>query len=175
MAKVSVRVQGGQQLKTLTAQLKASGRVDLQRNLRREIREAGRLVVGQLRGAVMAVKVTSTKGGTTPPVRSTGLRLRTARAVGISTTRKGVKIRVSAQRFGPYGVTLPRYLDADLKRWVRWRHPVFHPGPIGTAPPRRVVQQKGQPYFFRTIRRNLRRFEQAVLKAMDDTERELFK
>lgn len=171
---VWVSVQGAEELQKLSRRLKEQGRGDLQKKLRRNIREAGKPVVTDMRGAAMGVKVTSTKGGTARPDRSTGLRARTARAIGISQTRKGIRIRVSAKRFGPYGVTLPRYLDADAgPRWKRWRSPIFWPGPIGSAPASRVKQQTGSPYFFSTIRKHRAAFRRAVFEAMDDTAKEL--
>lgn len=169
-----VSVQGGEELRELSRKLKAQGRGDLQKKLRRNIREAGKPVVADMRSAVMGVKVTSSKGGTARPDRSTGLRARTARAIGISQTRKGIRIRVSANKFGPYGVTLPRYLDADAgPRWKRWRSPIFWPGPIGTAPAKRVKQQMGSPYFFSTIRKHRAAFRRAVFEAMEQAAKEL--
>ncbi|MGH8010248.1 MAG: hypothetical protein ACREQ3_24910, partial [Candidatus Binatia bacterium] len=148
---VFVSIEGARRLEELSRRLKAEGRGETQRHLREQIQEAGGPVLRDLRRAVMKVKIISSRGGKSEPRLSTGLRARTSRATMISHTRHGIRIRVSERRFGDYGVTLPRYLDSSLPRWQRWRHPVFWPGPIGTAPAKRVVQQRGQPWFFTTI------------------------
>lgn len=174
-ARVTGRGRSSQALQELRRRMKAAGRVDLASKMRRQIKQAGDPVVAEIRGAVMQVQVTSSRGGQGHPKRSTNLRARVAAATGISQTQKGIRIRVSANRVDPqYGVTLPRYLDASLGgRWVRWRHPIFWPGPIGTAPARRVTQQKGSPYFFDTINRHKEDFSRAVDQAAQDALREM--
>lgn len=172
-APIFVSIEGARQMKELSARLKKADRNDLYKKLRRNFKEAGRPTVAKIRQAAMDVKVTSEKGGTVRPVRSTGLRARAARATGLSVTKRGIRIVVSAKKFGPYGVTLPRYLDADLRRWKRWRSPIFWPGPISTAPPTRVKQQLGQPYFFVTIKQDRARFRRAAFKALEETADEL--
>lgn len=159
--------QSSPQLDRLLRRLKDEGRGDLERRMRRNIRTAARPVVADLRRAVMAVEVTSSRGGAAPPVRSTGLRARVAAAVTVSTTRRGVRIRVPAGRVGDHGRSLPRYLDADLERYRRWRHPVF-----GDRE-REWVQQRGQPWFFTTIHRHNQTLRRAVVAAIDEAAREL--
>lgn len=108
----------------------------------------------------MRVKVTSSKGGQARPSRSTGLRARTAGAVETKVTRRGVRIQVSAKKFGAYGRTLPKYLDAELISFKQHRHPVFGNRDVW-------VEQRGQPYFFVTIRHAEAVFHRAVTKRMD--------
>jgi hypothetical protein len=164
---VSLRVQGGLALKELSADLKAQGRGELSRKMRANVRSAGAPVVADLRRAVMAVQVESDRGGYARPDEDRGLRLAVAKALAISITQKGIRIRVNEKRVDPvYGRSLPRYLDASLKKYQRWRHPVFGNSDVW-------VEQTGQPWFFVTILRHADDFRRAVLRAVDDTIREL--
>lgn len=158
---IFVSVDGAQRLKQLSRDLKAAGRGDLQRDMRREIRAAGKPVVEDIRRAVLGVDVSSSRGGTAPPDRSTGLRARVAKATGISTTARGIRIRVSGRRLGD-DAKLAKYLDASLGRYARWRHPVF-----GNRD--NWAQQQGEPYFFNTIRKHTKDFRKAVDTAMAKT------
>lgn len=178
----SVRTEGGEKLRELQLRIKHAGDSGMNRKFRKNIRDAGRPAVTDIKAAVMRVKVTPSQPVKKPRTgrhrgrRSSGLRARVARATGISQTRKGIRIRVSARKMGPYGLTLPRYLDADIPgrgRWRRWRYPVFWPGPIGTAHEKRVRQQTGSPYFFVTVQRHRASFRRAAFKVMDETGREL--
>lgn len=181
-APVFVSIEGAAQLKELSARLKKADRNDLQKALRANIKEAGKPIVSELRTAVMGVKVTrgddpfarrTARTGIAPRrsttrwgQRSTGLRTRTARSIAISQTRKGIRIRVSATRMGPYGGSLPRYMDAELNRYKNWRHPVF-------GNPEVWVAQRGSPWFLVTIRNHRTQFRKAVFDAMDETGRRL--
>lgn len=78
----------------------------------------------------------------------------------MSVSQKGIRIHVSARKFGEYGKTLPKYLDA-YRRYSRWRHPVF-------GNENNWVEQQGKPYFGKTIKKHARDFRSAIQKAMDD-------
>lgn len=160
-APVFIAIDGTQRLKKLSRELKAAGRGDLRREMRKEIREAGKPVVEDVRRAVMAVDVTSSRGGTAPPDTSTGLRARVARATGLSITANGIRIRVSGRRMGG-DARLAKYLDASLGSYARWRHPVFGNRDVW-------VEQRGEPYFFNTIRNHTRDFRKAIDDAMAKT------
>lgn len=162
---VSLRVQGGMELRRLSADLKRAGRGDLTRKMRRNIRNAARPVEADLRSAVMSVQVASSRHGLARPDTDTQLRQRIAAAIGTSITSKGVRIRVNANRVGDYGAALPKYLDASIRGYTRWRHPVFGHDVW--------VEQRGQPWFFNTINRHATDFRRAVLDALDDIAREL--
>jgi hypothetical protein len=166
---VSLRVQGGVQIRELSAKLKEAGRGDLTRKMRANIRKEANPVIADLRRAVMSVQVASLppndRGGRGRPDRDTGLRRRVASALTTSVTAKGVRIVVSARRVGNYGAALPKYLDASLPKYQIWRHPVFGRGVW--------VAQRGQPWFFETIMRHATDFRKAVLAALDETARKL--
>ena len=174
----SVRTEGGAQLKELQIRIKEAGDKGMNRKFRKNIREAGRPAVLAVKAAAMEVNVTSAGPSATPrrgrrrARQSSGLRARVSRAVGISQTRKGIRIRVSARKVGEYGITLPRYLDADLTRFKRWRSPIFW-SDLSSAPPTRVKQQTGSPFFFVTIRKHRPGFRKAAFDVMNETGREL--
>lgn len=167
----TANVSGFQQIEELQTRIKAAGNGGLDRKFRRNVERAGKPVVAHLQAAAMGVKVTSSKQGKGRPKKSTGLRARVASAIRITQTSKGIRIVVSARRFGPHGVTLPRYLDAELPKWKRWRVPVFWHD-LSSAPPTRVVQQTGGPFFFTTIREHRPAFEKAVDDVAAETKRE---
>lgn len=163
---ISVSAKGAADLDALSRRLKAAGRGDLQKQLRREIRQAGKPVVTDLKRAVLAVDVDSTQGGTARPDRSTGLRSRTAAATGLSVTKAGVRLRTKAKRVDPEYPKLVKYLDGTLPRYGRWRHPVFGTTSRGTwtGP---WAEQSGDPWFFVTIMRHRRQFRRAVFVAIE--------
>lgn len=164
-AHLRTSVEQGERLNHLSKQLREMGRGDLQNKLRRNIRDASKSVVRHIQAEVRSVRVSSTKQGHAKPDRSTGLRERVARATSVSVTQKGVRIHVSPKKVGEYGRVLPKYLDASLPGYERWRHPVFGHD--------RWVQQRGQPYFGVTIKQHTRDFRAAIDDAMDDVLDEL--
>lgn len=181
----NVSTKGAQQIRDLSAQIKAAGGDGtMLRKFRKEIRDAGAPCVADLKSAVMGVKVTrgndpyarrTQRTGVAPRrstsrwgPRSTGLRARVADAVGISQTKKGIRIRVSATKVGPYGTSLPRYLDWTLPRSKRWNHPVFGNRSVW-------VTQQGSPWFFVTIDQHRTSFRAAVFDVLEQTKQELGK
>lgn len=150
-------------MQALSRRLKDVGRGDLRRQMRREIKEAGRPVIADLRTAVMGVDVKSTRGGVARPNRSTGLRRRIARHTGLSVTQSGIRIRVRSRRVDPRYPKLVKYLIApELGNFARWRHPVF-------GNQNNWVQQRGESTFFPTINRHRTRFRRAAFEAMRKT------
>lgn len=158
-APIWVNIEGAGELRALSRRLKDAGRGDLQRELRQQIRDEGKPVIRDLRRAAMAVDVSSTRGGRARPRGSTNLRARTAKATGLSTTQNGILIRTRGRRVDAAYPTLPKYLDSTLGRFDRWRHPVFGHMDVWT-------QQRGEPWFFVTVRRHARAFRRAVFDAI---------
>lgn len=177
-----VSTKGAQQIRELSVRIKDAGDKGMMTKFRRNIREAGAPCVQELRTAVMGVKVTrgndpfarrTKETGVAPRrstnrwgPRSTGLRARVAASIGVSQTKKGIRIRASATKIGPYGASLPKYLDGTLRLYKDWRHPVF--GDTETW-----VSQKGQPWFFSTITRHRAGFRKAVFEVLNETAEEL--
>lgn len=160
---LTLRLQGGEAIKRLQADIRKAQRADLDRMMRRNIRTAARPVIADLRSTVLSIQVSSSRGGVARPDTDTQLRQRIARAVSVSTTRKGVRIVVPGRRIGSYGAALSKYLDTTIKGYARWRHPVF--GHDVWA------EQRGQPWFFNTINRHATDFRRAVLAAVDEIAR----
>lgn len=177
-----VSTKGAQQIRELSVRIKDAGDKGMMRKFRRNIRAAGDPCVQELRGAVMGVKVTrgdddfarrTKETGVAPRrsttrwgPRSTGLRARVAASIGVSQTKKGIRIRASATRIGPYGKSLPRYLDGTLRGYKDWRHPTFGNRKVW-------VNQHGQPWFFSTITKHRASFRKAVFAVLDETGEEL--
>jgi hypothetical protein len=146
----------------LSEQLVAGGRVDLQRELSRAVRQEGDPTVRAVRAAWLSIEVTSSRGGTVAPDVSTGLRRRVAAATGVSATKTGVRVTVSGRMIDPvYGTALAWYLNASGRPW---RHPVF--GRRDTW-----VEQRGREVFFSTVRARQPAFRAAIAAAMESTAR----
>lgn len=164
-------VEHGERFKRLSRELKAAGEGDLKRQLNREIRKAGKPVVADVQRAVRNVRVSSSKGGHAAPDTSTGLRRRVAAATKLEVQQRGIRIKVAGKKVDPeYGRRLSKYLDAlPYGKFKRWRHPVFGRWDV----PESARQQKGSPYFAKTIRKHTRDFRKAILAAMDDVENKI--
>jgi hypothetical protein len=169
---ILMRVAGGIELRNLIRDLKDQQRRDLRRRLNKKIRDATAPIIRDLRSAIMRVEVQATPPGTATGGRQRhphehDLRARVARAITTSITPNGgVRIKVSANRVGPYGASLAKYLDTEIPLYRRWRHPVF-----GNTNVWRV--QRGQPWFFQTISQHRSDLESAVLQAIDEVRAEL--
>lgn len=166
MAPIFVAIEGAERFKRLSRDLKAAGRGDLKKRLRREIRDAGKPVVRDVARAALASGFTSTRGGTARPDTSTNLRSRVAKATQLSVTQRGIRIKVNERKLGPYGASMPRYLDGTLRNYRRLRHPVFGNRDVWVA-------QSGTGFFFETINRHSADFRRAIFGAMDATISEL--
>jgi len=182
-AKFSVSAQGYAQYRELAKKLRAAGRGDLRKKLRARMTEAGKPIVDDVRAAVQAIPITSTRGGGSAQrrkfnvVRATterakrsafkrhsGLRRSIASATKLQITAKGVRFVVNSNALPEKQQSLPRHLDSAKG----WRHPVF-------GDRHNWVHQQGRPYFASTIKRKAPAFRQAIIKAMDDIRAELEK
>lgn len=154
---------GEQELRALAARMRRAGNGELQLKLRRNLRAAGQPVLSELRSAVRAVQVSSSRGGTAHPDYSRELRIRVAKALRLSVAYRGIRFNVLGSTMGDakYGAALAKYLDGTLPGYKRWRHPVFGNQELWE-------EQTGQPWFFVTIMANANRFEQACVDAVND-------
>lgn len=144
-----------------------TGRDDLVGPLRQAVRREARPVVTAVRAAWLSVEVSSTRGGTARPVRSTALRRRTAAATGVEFTPSGARISVNAEQIDPvYGRSLMWYLNASGRR--PWRHPIF--GRRATS--RDWTVQRGQQVFFSTVAAHEPAFRAAAELAMEEVARQ---
>lgn len=178
-ARVRVRTKKNPAFTNLQKQLKAAGRGDLRKDLRKAIQREGAPVVSALRAATMGVQVRVTSiedygnqrtwKGSRPGARprSTNLRSRTANAIGTQVLVSGIRFKVNGKRIDPrYGDNLARYLIGGKRRW---RHPIF--GGFHDSPA--TVMQEGQDVWFDTLRPRLKGFRRAVQGVIDDTLKQL--
>lgn len=160
---IRIQANGEGGLRAVARALREAAAGGLQRALNRNIRDRGAPIIGELRSAVLAVEVESSRGGVARPDYSRALRARVASAVRMSIAFRGIRFGVESSRIGDgrYSTTLVKYLDSELPGYQNWRHPVFG---------RDVwAVQRGKPWFFETIRRHSLDFQRACEDAMDET------
>jgi hypothetical protein len=157
-----VEVAGGDQFRRLAIRMKQAGRRDLLRELRKELRDAGRPTVAAVQGAYRTLPDIS-------PAHRAGAQARTtvAKAVRVelrsSATAARVRVLVDAKRLPEDMRALPKVWEAG-----RWRHPVFASGDQ-TRSQWRWVEQQSHPaaVFRRTCASHAPDFRAACLRAMD--------
>lgn len=174
----SISATNVDEYRELVARLRKAGKSgkELRKNLRKQIAEAGKPVVDDVKQAVLSIPITSHGGGgaqrrrynverastarakRAAGRRNAGLRRTIASSVAVQQTGKGIKIVARSAKLPPDQRNLPRHLDSPKG----WRHPVF-------GDTSRWVHQQGKPYFGATIRKHAPRFRRAVIKAMDET------
>jgi hypothetical protein len=155
-----VRVQSSatySQYRALAQRLRGADK-ELQRNLRRRIRQEGQPVLSAVRAAAAGIEMTSPGGSAGGSGRSTGLRARLAAATKLSVTASGISFQVQESKVDPrYGDVLTAGSEGHT-----WRHPVF-----GNR--NAWVTQHGTPWFYPTVRAAQPAFRRAVEQAMRDT------
>lgn len=165
---------GANDLEDLARRLRSQSGGRAQRRYQQAIQSAVPPIEAALRSAALGARVTSSRGGRSPRAEGSNsrrrqgpLRQRVAGAIDHRVTPTGVRFVVDAAKVDSrYGGTLPRYLDGELPKSRRWRHPVFGNAEVW-------AQQTGTPWFFRTIRRHEETVEKAIGQAMDDIAGEL--
>lgn len=164
----------------LAKDLRKAGKTDLRKKLRKQIADAGRPVLDDVKAAVREVPVTSRGGGSAQRLkynvgrattarakasagrRVAGLRATIARATKLQVTARGVRFVVQSSQLPEDQRTLPRHLDSERG----WRHPVFGDRDVW-------VTQKGRPYFAVTIKKQAPAFRRAIVTAMEQIRQEL--
>jgi len=178
---VEITVAGAHQLRDLAKALKAAGRNDLHKELRKAIRKGARPAMQATKTAVRTIPVTGSHGGgakqrigfhegrskiadeakrRAKAERKAGLRSTIAAAISLKvktiSRRAAVRIEVDEKKLPPDQRALPWALDSSRG----WRHPTF-----GHKP---QVHQKGQPWFATTISKFAPQIRADVIKAMND-------
>lgn len=162
---IRMKVDSTREMKQVARRLARASDGRVGTNARRRLVRAARPVVKEVKTAALAVEVESSQGGTARPDNSTNLRARVAAAVDSAATPGGVTLFVAGYKIAVNGSRLAQYLDSeDLPRW---RHPVF--GRRTSA----WETQKGQPFFYVTIRAAEPRFAAAVEAAVDKLAEEI--
>lgn len=161
---IRVKVDGTREMKQVVKRLEKAATGTTGRTASRNLVRASQPVQRQIKAAVKAVDVGSSRGGAARPNSSTHLRARVAAAVNASAIADGVAIFIQGWMLGANGSRLAQYLDTeDLPRW---RHPVF-------GRRARWETSTGQPYFYVTIRGAEPQFADAVDDACDETAQEI--
>ena len=164
-ALVWMQTDGAQKYREAARRLRKAGRGDLQRRMTKEIRTAGQPALAALRAAWMTVEVESSKGGNARPDKATGLRRRAARASRIQAQQRGIRIYTSGAKVDPKYPSLVTYLNGFPRRRP-WRHPVF-----GNR--NNWVAQRGQEVFYPTLKAFAPEWRRGVMKAIEETLREI--
>lgn len=117
--------------------------------------QAGRRARKSRKNVRAAIERTSRKKGL-------GLRESIARSTKLQVTARGVRFYVDSSKMPESQRNLPYLLDSPKG----WRHPLF-------GDREDWVDQKGQPYFGSTIKRNAPGFRRAIENAMNEVKRDL--
>lgn len=180
-ARVSVLIEGGRRLAEVDNALKAAAEGGLRKELRIGLQRAANPTVKELKAVVLGVQVTALPPGkyrqrkeNQRPLRKTVSKALHLKAVPLE---GWVRIEVANWAFPPGSIenppSLPKYLDSTIGRYDRWRHPVFWPGRMSTAPANRVRQQRGQPWFFVTIDKRRDNMRREMFRAIDRVARDI--
>lgn len=187
VARVAIKAQQGSQWRDLQRKLRAAGAKDLRAELRKQVNQAAKPVLDEVKQTVRTLPV-KTSSATNIGVNSAagrrrawnasrarsdasraraergggGLRETTANATRLQQTTNGVRFTVNSSKLPEDQRNLPRHLDAE----DGWRHPVFGNRHLWVA-------QKGKPWFATTIQKRAPKFRQAVLEAVDKINDEL--
>lgn len=148
MAGVGMGVNGTQNARALSRRLRQAGAGGLQRELARQLQQAGRPVVMELRAAALALP---SKG-----VGHTGLRRKIAAATRSAPRIGGVRFYVATAALGGQA-PLPGLIHAA----AGWYHPVFG------RPPYVHQDSPAVPWFTTTVMANEDRLRQACEEAME--------
>lgn len=157
MTGITVNVGSTAELKKLARRLRAAGAGGLERELQAGIRRPAATVLAQTKAAVSGASFTGSRGGVGEPNTASGLRGKLAAATEVGPRGTGVRFQVNGPQVdNRYGTRLAKLSDTELA--PRWRHPTF--GRRGWT------TQKGQPWFFVTIRAGESRFRSGLERAM---------
>ncbi len=157
-----MRVSGHEELGRLSRRLRAAADGGLRRDLDSGLTRATPAVLAATRRAVAGASFPG------EPSRGlgggSGLRARLAAATRSRPRADGVQLYVDGAAVGQQGHRLAMLTDTELA--PRWRHPVH-----GNR--HAWVTQRGQPWFFTTIRAHEPRYAAAVQQAMDESARRI--
>lgn len=135
---MSIQLHHGDDLRRVSRELRRMDSPEIKKRFRKELRAAARPLVPKVRTAIRAL----------PSSRSysaDGLRgqLSKATRLEIKTAGKkaGVALRVDGRKMPAHMKSLPAMVEGTK----RWRHPVY-----GNR--ENWVNQRGEPYFYKTVR-----------------------
>lgn len=147
MPGVGMGVRGVQDARALQRRLRQAGAFGLQRELTRQLRQAGRPILLELRAAALALPAAGPD--------HTGLRRRIAAATQIAPRAGGVRFWVSDAAMGDQAG-----LPQKIHDGAGWWHPVYG------RPPWVHQTTPASPWFVTTVNANEDRLREAVEEAM---------
>lgn len=156
----TMTMRTGRDLKRISKELRGMDNREIRKRFGKELRAAAKPMVPAVRAAIRNI----------PSKRAysaDGLRGRMAKAtkLEVRTVGKdaGVRIRVDGRKMPDKQKALQSYMEGVKPRW---RHPVFGNTDVW-------VQQKPQPYFFRTVEPLGARTQIRVIKAIDKVAKDI--
>lgn len=154
-----IKAEGGVQLGRVSAQLKQAGNKDLQKSMRKRLRESVKPVAAEIKADAAQVSTQIARTITT--------------SFSYSQKRAGARIQAKRSKMPPGKEGLPGLFEFGNRgrRGIN-RHPVFNP----KSEPRRRwtwVDQPIKPYFYKNAGRYNKSVTEAMVAVLDDVEKEL--
>ncbi|WAZ20164.1 hypothetical protein STRCI_001263 [Streptomyces cinnabarinus] len=156
---IDVELRGGADLARISRALRDMDNPEVVKRFRRELREAAKPLVPQVRASIQAIPSRTGKGT---------LRAEMSRATRIEVRTTGRNANVAIRVDGRKMPTSKRSLQAYMEGTKRpWRHPVFGNREVW-------VRQEPKPYFFRVVAPAAGpRSRAAVNRVLDSIDREI--
>lgn len=162
MGDQAFRLDSGDQLKRLAADLKKQGQGEARKAMSKRMRDTVKPIPPEMRRKIRALPSSGEpRSEKAVQTRPRGLRDATARGVQIKVSltgnHPGVRIRVDTRHFPQGQHALPKYLNGTIPRW---RHPTYGHDPW--------VTQVAHEYFENTIAPHLPKVKAEMEKVMSD-------
>jgi hypothetical protein len=156
---IDIEVRGGGELVRINRALRAMDNPEVTRRFRRELREAARPLVPQVRASIQAIPSRTGNGSLRAEMaKATRIEVRTA------ARDANVSIRVDGRKMPTGRRSLQAYMEGTKKPW---RHPVFGNREVW-------VRQEPKPYFFRVVEPSAGpRSRAAVNRVLDSISRDI--
>ncbi|MEU6552118.1 hypothetical protein ABZ915_17805 [Streptomyces sp. NPDC046915] len=155
---MSIRLQGGEDLRRISRELRRMDNPEIKRRFRKELRAAARPLVPKVRQAIR--QVPSNRGYSPDGLRG-ALSKATRLEVKTAGRQAGVAIRVDGRKMPSHMRSLPSMVEGKK----RWRHPVFGHDVW--------VTQTSHPYFYDALRTAGPASRRAVSRVLDGITRDL--
>lgn len=156
---MSIRLQGGQDLRRISRELRRMDNPEIKKRFRKELRAAARPLVPKVRQAIR--EIPSNRGYSPDGLRG-ALSKATKLEVKTAGRSAGVAIRVDGRKMPSHMKSLPAMVEGKK----RWRHPVY-----GNR--ENWVNQPSHPYFYDALRAAGPASRRAVSRVLDGITRDL--
>lgn len=156
---MSVRLQGGEDLRRVSRELRRMDNPEIKKRFRKELRAAARPLVPRVRASIRSIP--SSRGYSPDGLRG-ALSKATRLEVKTAGRQAGVAIRVDGRKMPSHMKSLPSMVEGKK----RWRHPVFGNREVWVTQPR-------QPYFYNVVRVAGPASRRAVNRVLDGITRDI--